>query len=65
MDREVGRLIREARTRLGMTQAEAAYAIGVTVSTLNRWENGHHIPRIKPVRNRILEVLGVDVAKQM
>ena len=27
-----------------MTQEEFAHAIGVTVSTVNRWENGHIIP---------------------
>lgn len=29
------------RQRLNMTQEEFAHAIGVTVSTVNRWENGH------------------------
>ena len=32
------------RRRLNMTQAEFAYAIGVTISTVNRWENGHSEP---------------------
>jgi putative transcriptional regulator len=27
-----------------MTQEEFAHAIGVTVSTVNRWENGHIEP---------------------
>ena len=29
---------------LNMTQEEFAHAIGVTVSTVNRWENGHIEP---------------------
>ena len=29
---------------LGMTQEEFAHAIAVTVSTVNRWENGHANP---------------------
>lgn len=32
------------RRRLNMTQEEFAHAIGVTVSTVNRWENGHIEP---------------------
>ena len=36
--------IREVRARLLMTQEEFAHAISVTVSTVNRWENGHAKP---------------------
>ena len=36
--------IRDLRTRLGLTQEEFAHAIAVTVSTVNRWENGHAAP---------------------
>ncbi len=36
--------IRDLRTRLGLTQEEFAHAIAVTVSTVNRWENGHATP---------------------
>jgi DNA-binding transcriptional regulator YiaG len=36
--------IREFRTRIGLTQEEFAHAIAVTVSTVNRWENGHAKP---------------------
>lgn len=32
------------RRQLGMTQEEFAHALGVTVSTVNRWENGHIEP---------------------
>lgn len=32
------------RHSLNMTQEEFAHAIGVTVSTVNRWENGHVEP---------------------
>jgi DNA-binding transcriptional regulator YiaG len=43
------------RRRLRMTQEEFAHAIGVTVSTVNRWENGH----IEPSRlaRKAIEVL--------
>src|SRR5438552_13604755 len=36
--------IREMRAKLGLTQEEFAHAIAVTVSTVNRWENGHATP---------------------
>jgi len=37
-------LIRGLRQRLGLTQEEFAHQIAVTVSTVNRWENGHSVP---------------------
>ncbi len=39
-----GPSITALRKRLNMTQEEFAHAIGVTVSTVNRWENGHITP---------------------
>jgi len=36
--------ISQLRRRLNLTQEEFAHAIGVTVSTVNRWENGHIEP---------------------
>jgi len=36
--------VRALRMRLGLTQEEFAHAIAVTVSTVNRWENGHARP---------------------
>ena len=35
-----GLSIRDMRSRLSMTQEEFAHALGITVSTVNRWENG-------------------------
>jgi transcriptional regulator with XRE-family HTH domain len=37
-------LIRTLRQRLGMTQEEFAREVGVTFSTINRWENAHTEP---------------------
>jgi DNA-binding transcriptional regulator YiaG len=37
-------MVSSLRRRLSMTQEEFAHAIGVTVSTVNRWENGHIEP---------------------
>jgi DNA-binding transcriptional regulator YiaG len=39
-----GSAISDLRRSLNMTQEEFAHAIGVTVSTVNRWENGHIEP---------------------
>jgi len=41
---KTGCLIRELRVKLDMTQEEFAHALGITVSTVNRWENGHSEP---------------------
>ena len=41
---QLGSPITALRRRLKMTQEEFAHAIGVTVSTVNRWENGHIEP---------------------
>jgi len=37
-------VIRRLRRKLSLTQEEFAHAIAVTVSTVNRWENGHAAP---------------------
>jgi putative transcriptional regulator len=39
-----GVAVRTLRQRLGMTQEEFARRIQVTLSTVNRWENGHAVP---------------------
>jgi len=44
MDAHPEDLIRSLRQALGLTQEEFAHAIAVTVSTVNRWENGHAAP---------------------
>lgn len=36
--------IRHIRQQLGMTQEEFAHALGITVGTVNRWENGRFRP---------------------
>ena len=38
-NRDVSKIVRELRTSLGLTQEQFAAKIGVTVSTVNRWEN--------------------------
>ncbi len=36
--------IRTLRHNLGLTQEEFAHRLGITVATVNRWENGHNSP---------------------
>ena len=36
--------VKTLRQNLGMTQEDLAHELGVTVSTVNRWENGHTRP---------------------
>jgi len=38
------------RNRLMLSQAEFAKLLNVSVSTENRWENGHHHPSFKTLR---------------
>ena len=53
--------IRDARQRLGLTQEQFAHALGVTFSTVNRWENGHVIPsRLAEAAIRSLVASGGD-----
>lgn len=37
-------MIREVRGRLGLTQEKFAARLGVTLPTINRWENGRTKP---------------------
>lgn len=46
-----GMLIRDIRQKLGLSQEEFASVIGVTFSTVNRWENGHTKPSRLAAKN--------------
>jgi DNA-binding transcriptional regulator YiaG len=41
---EMKELVRELRRELKMTQEEFAHELGITVGTVNRWENGRFKP---------------------
>ena len=43
-DSELAKMIRELRAKLGLTQEQFAAKVGVTWSTVNRWENGRGHP---------------------
>jgi transcriptional regulator with XRE-family HTH domain len=42
--------IRELRSKLGMTQEQFAAKVGVTFSTVSRWESGKSKPSPLPMR---------------
>ena len=48
---EPSALIREVRTRLGLTQEKFAARLGVTLPTINRWENGRTKPSPLAIQN--------------
>lgn len=48
-------LIKELRARLDLTQEQFAQKVGVTYSTVNRWENGRRTPQPFLVR-RLIEL---------
>lgn len=41
---QIGNLIREIRLEIGLTQEQFASQLGVTCSTMNRWERGRSKP---------------------
>jgi putative transcriptional regulator len=57
-----GDLVRQLRTRLGLTQEKLAARLGVTFPTINRWENGRANPSplaLKQIED-LLAALGKD-----
>ena len=54
MHDHMSELVRRLRSKLSLTQEELAHALGITVGTVNRWENGRFRPS-KLARTTILE----------
>jgi putative transcriptional regulator len=52
---QTAKQIKELRYRLGMTQEQFAVELGVTVSAVNRWENGKSQP--SPLALKAMELL--------
>ena len=42
--------IKELRKKMNLSQEEFAKVLGVSFSSINRWENGHHEPTAKVKR---------------
>jgi transcriptional regulator with XRE-family HTH domain len=55
----IGERIRAARKALNMNQTEVAVAVGVTSTTVARWELGHASPYLEHIV-KIANLLGVD-----
>lgn len=55
-------LIREVRGRLGLTQEKFAAKLGVTLPTINRWENGRTKP--SPLALRTLREVVASMGAQ-
>jgi len=51
----IGKLIRELRLTTGLTQEQFAAEMGVTYSSMNRWENGRSKP--SPLAMQKIEAL--------
>jgi len=57
--KNISKIIKELQTALGLTQEQFAAKIGVTYSTINRWENGKSTPsplamlRIEELQNEL------------
>jgi transcriptional regulator with XRE-family HTH domain/KaiC/GvpD/RAD55 family RecA-like ATPase len=58
---DLGRRIKELRTKRGLSQTEVARSIGVTPSTISQVENGLIYPSL-PALMKIAEILNVSVA---
>ncbi len=41
---DVGKLVKQLRERLQLTQEQFAQKVGVTYSSVNHWENGKRFP---------------------
>lgn len=54
MEENMSEFVRKLRRQLGMTQEEFAHALGITVGTVNRWENKRFRPS-KLARSTIIE----------
>ena len=52
---QAGKLIREMRSHLGLTQEQLALHLGVTCSSANRWENTMVTP--SPLAMQKIEVI--------
>lgn len=52
---EYKKIIKNLRTKLVLSQQEFAELLGVSFTSVNRWENGKHEPTIK-VKRKILQL---------
>lgn len=58
---DLGKLVKSLRDLLGLSQEKLAAKVGVTFSSVNRWENGHTKP--SPLAMKQIEELLVSLGK--
>lgn len=58
----IGKLVRELRQAMNLSQGKFAEQLGMTFPTINRWENGHSTPSPLALKqiNILLQQLGDD-----
>jgi DNA-binding transcriptional regulator YiaG len=61
-DTAVAEMIRKLRARLELTQELFAAQVGVTWSTVNRWENGRGNP--SPLAMRRIEEMQTEIREE-
>ncbi|MEH1881223.1 helix-turn-helix domain-containing protein [Nostoc sp.] len=59
---EVGQIIHDLRLAFGLTQEQFVATLGVTYTTINRWENGRSTP--SPMAMRLIEQKLRDLGEQ-
>lgn len=57
--KDLGRLVKSLRDQLGLSQEKFAAKLGVTFSSVNRWENGHRKP--SPLAMKQIEILVIEL----
>lgn len=60
-DKDIPKIVKKLRITLGITQEQFAAKIGVTFSTINRWENGKGKP--SPLAMKQIEELRKKLQK--
>lgn len=50
-DKSPSELVKAIRKSMGLTQEQFAAQFGVTVATVNRWENGRAVPQPLAMKN--------------
>ena len=60
-NKDIPKIVKKLRTEMGLTQEQFAAKVGVTFSTVNRWENGKGKP--SPLAMKQIEELRKELRK--